>query len=1065
MKAITKILFVTVMLCLSLGAKAVAITNPVITLNPTSIVLNQSNTWTFDFTSSSLTGSENLVIYFWQPTSHATVSLTNLGGKIWSFTFTPTTFFGLTQAEIAADPDQFWFNIQDGAGGVTGSLHTTFSTPVATTAPVSIFSNPAGTYPLDQPVTWTFDLTGSGFKAGQDVYMYAWSPTNPDPTYSNSTAISKLTYVSGMVWSKTLTPTTYFTQTVEQIQASAGFWMKLKDQAGKIETAAFSVSQTLKGTQTITFNALSTKTDVDSNFELNATSSSGLPVSYVSSNQAVATISGSTVTIINEGTTTITASQAGNSTYEAAPSVAQTLTITTPTDFTLRKTLLIDFGSTYASTSAPDANGNYWNNINTINANDNFALVDKTNASTGSNLFLISTFTQNGGSTAGGLISPESSQLNELSIASATGDYFFTGGSANFKLTGLNPSKRYKFYVFGSRATTETRQTKFSFTGKNTTAFESTLTTSGSGIGLVGGASYNGNTSNLVTTNKIKPSDAGEITINVLKVTGSNAHMNVMKVEEYQQATTWSGTGNWSDANWSSTPGSSAEVTVSSGELTINQSASIDKITLAPGARLTLGNGNTLSATNGIILESDANGTATVLGSGSLSGNVTAKQYLGSARNWYVSSPVSSASAPATNVDYYYEYVEAGNNTDFASQPGTSSLYWKGLSTGTTMAVGKGYIAKANAGTTVQFTGTPNNGDITTTFNLTRNDAKGKGFNLAGNPYPSYIDWSDVAAANPNLENTYYYRTKNTLDGYTFVTYNGAGSGSYVVGNGTANTTITRFIPPTQAFWVRVKSGTASTTMSFTNAMREHRDDNGNLMKAPRQNMRTSVRLQLQNGTESDELLIYQDAAASNGYDAYDSPKMLNNSATTPDLYTKAGDEKLVINGLQTITENMELPLGFSLNAPSTLKIKATELSNLPEGTAVYLLDKVANTQTELTPATEYSFTTTESTTNNESRFSVLFKAPGITTDNINPENMDVLIYVNADNKIVINTLENQYYYLYNSVGQKISAGKTSKNNTIINLSVKSATQSFTGVYIVKLIINNSEIIKRVIIK
>jgi len=117
-----------------------------------------------------------------------------------------------------------------------------------------------------------------------------------------------------------------------------------------------------------------------------------------------------------------------------------------------------------------------------------------------------------------------------------------------------------------------------------------------------------------------------------------------------------------------------------------------------------------------------------------------------------------------------------------------------------------------------------------------------------------------VAAANPNLDNTYYYRTKNTniTNTYTFVTWNGAGSGSYVVSNGSlpANTSITSHIPPIQAFWVRVKTGTSTTKMHFNNDMREHRLDNNNLMKVTKQNTRTSVRLQLQNGIDSDETLL-----------------------------------------------------------------------------------------------------------------------------------------------------------------------------------------------------------------
>jgi len=54
---------------------------------------------------------------------------------------------------------------------------------------------------------------------------------------------------------------------------------------------------------------------------LTATASSGLTVSYVSSNTNVATIAGDVVTIVGVGTTMITASQAGDSVYDAAPSV------------------------------------------------------------------------------------------------------------------------------------------------------------------------------------------------------------------------------------------------------------------------------------------------------------------------------------------------------------------------------------------------------------------------------------------------------------------------------------------------------------------------------------------------------------------------------------------------------------------------------------------------------------------------------------------------------------------------------------------------------------------------
>ena len=79
--------------------------------------------------------------------------------------------------------------------------------------------------------------------------------------------------------------------------------------------------------QSITFNALSNKTAGDPAFNLTGSASSGLNVSYVSSNTGVASISGNTVTIHSAGTTNITASQAGNGTYCAASNVVRSFTV------------------------------------------------------------------------------------------------------------------------------------------------------------------------------------------------------------------------------------------------------------------------------------------------------------------------------------------------------------------------------------------------------------------------------------------------------------------------------------------------------------------------------------------------------------------------------------------------------------------------------------------------------------------------------------------------------------------------------------------------------------------
>lgn len=79
--------------------------------------------------------------------------------------------------------------------------------------------------------------------------------------------------------------------------------------------------------QSISFDPISDKRLSTISFLPNATASSGLPVSYESSNPAVATVSGNAVILVGRGTTTITASQTGNEIYQPASSVDQPLTV------------------------------------------------------------------------------------------------------------------------------------------------------------------------------------------------------------------------------------------------------------------------------------------------------------------------------------------------------------------------------------------------------------------------------------------------------------------------------------------------------------------------------------------------------------------------------------------------------------------------------------------------------------------------------------------------------------------------------------------------------------------
>ena len=79
--------------------------------------------------------------------------------------------------------------------------------------------------------------------------------------------------------------------------------------------------------QSILFDELLPSSLTESSFSLTAKTNSGLPIAYESSDERVATVLGNIVTIVGAGTTTITASQEGDGTYEAAAPVTQELRV------------------------------------------------------------------------------------------------------------------------------------------------------------------------------------------------------------------------------------------------------------------------------------------------------------------------------------------------------------------------------------------------------------------------------------------------------------------------------------------------------------------------------------------------------------------------------------------------------------------------------------------------------------------------------------------------------------------------------------------------------------------
>lgn len=464
-----------------------------------------------------------------------------------------------------------------------------------------------------------------------------------------------------------------------------------------------------------------------------------------------------------------------------------------------------------------------------------------------------------------------------------------------------------------------------------------------------------------------------------------------------------------------------------------NSLTTTTNLTVGAGATLNVPAGKQLTVSssfvnNGTInLASDATGTATILTPATItgSGTSTVQQYLTTGRNWYVSCPVtSSASSVLSLGTSVVSYNEANATWD----------------TQTTLTPGIGYISVATTGTAapVTFSGTLNNGNIPPVA-LTRTTGQTKeGFNLVGNPYPSYLVWSEATATAANTLTTIWYRTKDA-GVYTFYTYNPV---TDLAAPSTAG--ITAYIPPMQAFWVRVNAGGG--TLQFTNAMRAHADAGTNLLKAKSSTKSTQqvLRLQVSNGTNSDEAIVVFNPNASNSLDNYDSPKMSNANALVPEIFTTVDASEMVINGLNSTETVSVLPLGFRTGETNNFMIKATQTSNFASDMRIILKDNVLKTEQDITDGTAYSFSS--SATNSTTRFAVVFKSGAVATSVENKALSNLAIYRNANNQICVSTpdrlIGNSAVTVFNAIGQLVqNVPVQSTNIALSNIA--------SGVYVV----------------
>lgn len=254
-----------------------------------------------------------------------------------------------------------------------------------------------------------------------------------------------------------------------------------------------------------------------------------------------------------------------------------------------------------------------------------------------------------------------------------------------------------------------------------------------------------------------------------------------------------------------------------------------------------------------------------------------------------------------------------------------------------------------------------------------------------------------------------------------------------------------------QAFWVRAKTA-GTLTLNTTTLTRSH--ETGNPLKAPKVEQMPKVRLQMSNEVYTDELLLYFNENASDGFDAYDSRKMFINN-TVSEFYTLAENEKLVINGRQHLLDNTIVPLGINIANTDNYIIRANEISNIPTNMQVLLRDNVTSEDFDLQNSEGKTLTLNKE--NEISRYSLVFKVVGGTTDTQLANTKDWQIEKIGSNVFTarVSNTNNKPSRLvvYNGLGQKVQDIGFATESISFSLSTK-------GVYHIKLINNGVESVK-----
>jgi len=516
----------------------------------------------------------------------------------------------------------------------------------------------------------------------------------------------------------------------------------------------------------------------------------------------------------------------------------------------------------------------------------------------------------------------------------------------------------------------------------------------------------------------------------------------------------WSETSNWDDE---SIPSSSDLVVIRqtcSNFPKISSSAEISSLVMYPASNLTVKNGGKLNLNDlacagkpeymSSLVDENPNGTGI---------NIDNKFYyateLPGNRWWYLSPPVSDGTSEAiepsksTNFLFHWNEVNLNHGWNEITDNNTSLIAAKGYAA---------YFEKSKE--TPVFEGTLNNGTMTINFTRT-SGVTHAGFNLTGNPFPSYLDWGkendgsgDEMVTKNNIEPTIWYRTNGQ-----YATYNRA------IGIGVNGGT--RYIPPLQAFWTRVCDGKITGCMQVSNLMCSHQE-NSLLKKIDIPESREVIRFFLNSGDYSDEIALIVSPKAEIGFDNEDSEKFYFQNDEAPYVYFYSNGKKLAINSIPMDHNNMSIPIILNNKKNNECSLKTSRINLINPNLEIFLEDKVKKELYDLRVHDNYKFSMN---TNNQeaSRFILhLFYEPSSISKKFSPvekirifQSGEKLVIQPSLSGIVIKDLK-----IYDITGKTIFYSPET-----FSTSQSFAPQLSRGVYITHVTVNGVKEAYRIVIR